>query len=97
MLKQFSGIGDIFQNIDKVKNKRLKSILTENQEIAEKSLELTRLKIIDQLDIHNYLHRSFTDIDMAKVERLFNSLEFRNLLNKLGSPEPWRKGQDGSL
>ncbi|MDD3777261.1 MAG: DNA polymerase I [Actinomycetota bacterium] len=84
LLAQFSGVKEIYQNLAQVKNEKLRSNLEQQKDMAEMSLALTRLKDIEDLGWEEYLHKSFTNIQRPEVERLFNNLEFKNLLKKLG-------------
>jgi len=85
LLKKYKDIGELYQNIEHIENKRLKNLLEENRDMAFKSLGLTRLKIDPELDLSGLLKTSYTGIDMAAIEKLFNSLEFRSLYKRLRS------------
>ncbi|MGM0365827.1 MAG: DNA polymerase I [Actinomycetota bacterium] len=83
LLKQYKGIEDLYQNIEKIENCRQKKLLEENRELAFKSLELTELKTDLELDLGRALKDSYAGIDMAEIEQLFSSLEFRNVHKRL--------------
>jgi len=85
LLSDYGSIEEIYENLGRLGNERLKKVLEENRDIAELSKKLTVLKVIDDLDVEEIISKSFKDISIKKVKQLFDSLEFTNLLKKLYS------------
>jgi len=85
LLKEYSSIEKIYENIDKIGNPRLRELLLENKNLAELSKELTELKMINDINIEEIISSSFKNISFDKVRQLFESLEFKSLEKKLVS------------
>jgi len=83
LLSKYGSIEEIYKNLDKLDNERLKKVLKKNRDIAEMSKKLTELKIIDDINVEEIISKSFKNISIGEVRQLFESLEFRNLGKKL--------------
>jgi DNA polymerase-1 len=83
LVKKYGCIEDIYKNINKVENQRLKQLLIDNKEIALLSKELTSLKTAQDINIKKVINDSFKKISFKKVKNLFDSLEFRTLQKRL--------------
>jgi DNA polymerase I len=82
LIKQFGNMDSIFESIESIKSPKLKSMLLENRELANTSRKLTTLK--DDIEIDTGLiENSFRNLDLEKVKKIFEELEFNNLLNRL--------------
>lgn len=86
LLKKFKNIDGIYQNIDKIENPRIKTILTENIDFAYKCLRLATVvrDVPVTLDISKC---RLKDYDYDKVSKLFAELEFRSLAKRLPGRE----------
>ncbi len=87
LLEKYEGIDEIYRHLDKIENNRLKKLLEANRELAFRSLELTELKLDPRLDVDDALKNSYADIDIAKIEKLLATLEFRNVYKRLKNIE----------
>ncbi|MBU2562838.1 MAG: DNA polymerase I [Actinobacteria bacterium] len=83
LVKKYGCLEEIYKNINKVDNPRLKELLTNNKKLAELSKELTTLKIARDTDVSEFINKSFKNISFNKVKQLFESLEFRSLEKRL--------------
>jgi len=83
LVKKYGCLEEIYKNINKVDNPRLRELLTNNKNLAELSKELTTLKIARDTDVSEVINKSFKNISFNKVKQLFESLEFRSLEKRL--------------
>jgi len=83
LVKKYGCLEEIYKNINKVDNPRLRELLTNNKNLAELSKELTTLKIVRDADASEFINKSFKNISFNKVKQLFESLEFRSLEKRL--------------
>ena len=86
LVKKYGCLEEIYININKVDNPHIRELLTSNKNLAELSKELTTLKIardIRDIDIGEFINKSFKNISFNKVKQLFESLEFRSLEKRL--------------
>lgn len=84
LIKQFSSLDAIYQNLEKISKKGLLEKLRAGKEDAYLSRELVTIdtRVPVELDLEKM---KVEKIDPAKVIRLFEKLEFRSLLKQLGS------------
>jgi len=85
LVREYGSVEEIYSNIDKIANPRLKEMLVKNKDIAVLSKELTQLKMPGDLNIENIVDSSFKDVSFDRVKQLFESLEFKSLEKKLTS------------
>ena len=83
LVKKYGCLEEIYKNINKVDNPRLRELLTNNKNLAELSKELTTLRIARDTDVSEVIDKSFKNISFNKVKQLFESLEFRSLEKRL--------------
>ncbi|MBU4314372.1 MAG: DNA polymerase I [Actinobacteria bacterium] len=83
LVKKYGCLEEIYKNINKLDNPRLRELLTNNKNLAELSKELTTLKIDRDTDVSEFINKSFKNISFNKVKQLFESLEFRSLEKRL--------------
>ena len=83
LVKKYGCLEEIYKNINKIDNPRLRELLTNNKNLAELSKELTTLKIARDTDVSEVINKSFKNISFNKVKQLFESLEFRSLEKRL--------------
>ena len=83
LIKKYGCIEEIYKNINKIENQRLKKLLIDNQDLAILSKKLTSLEITQDMDIKKIIGNSFKNISFKRVERIFGSLEFRSLKKRL--------------
>ncbi|MEP7103825.1 MAG: DNA polymerase I [Candidatus Dojkabacteria bacterium] len=81
LINQFGSLEEVYKNIDQVKE-RYKIKLAENHEIAmmSKSLATVNRAVPVVFDLE---HSKFENINLDRVKKLFNDLQFRTLLGKL--------------
>jgi len=81
LISEFGTLENIYENIDKVKD-RYKAKLVENQELAYLSKGLATVKrdipVVFDLELSK-----FTGLDLARVKKMFDDLQFKSLLSKL--------------
>lgn len=83
LLKQFSTLENIYENLDQVSGKKLKEKLEVNQEAAFKSKQLVTIKRDTPLEI-SLEDVPFKAYDTGKVRSIFKELEFKSLLERMG-------------
>ncbi|MCD4669027.1 MAG: hypothetical protein K8S14_01135, partial [Actinomycetia bacterium] len=82
LIGEFGSLGDIYNNIKKIKSEKLRKTLAENRGLAMTCKELTTLK--DDIEINPEIYRtSFRDIEYGRVKKIFERLEFNNLIRRL--------------
>ncbi len=98
LLKEYGSIEEIYENVEKIKNEKLKVLLIANKEVALKSKELTKLKTEMEINVDEVFNSIFKNVDYKKIEHIFNTLEFsslkkraENIIKKIG------KSSDESL
>lgn len=98
LLKEYGSIEEIYENVEKIKNEKLKALLIANKEIALKSKELTQLKTEMEINVDEVFNSIFKNVDYKKIEHIFDTLEFsslkkraENIIKKIG------KSSDESL
>ena len=81
LINQYGGIDGIYQNLDDLTPK-LRQNLAENEEFARRNIDLMTLRTdapvtadVDELEVGNF--------DVTEVRRLFDFLEFRNLIDRV--------------
>jgi len=91
LLEKYGSIEEIYENIEVIKNEKLKDLLITGREVALKSKELTKLKTEMQIDVDEVFSSIFKNADYKKIEHIFNTLEFsslkkrtENIINKMG-------------
>ncbi len=85
LLEEFGTIEEIYENIEKIKNEKLKALLIASKEIALRSKELTKLKTEMDIDTDTALNSIFKNVDYKKIEHIFNTLEFSSLKKRTES------------
>ncbi len=87
LLTSYGSIDKIYENIDKIKSEKLRDLLIRNKNIVEKSRILTRLD--DNLEIKSDLLSSElrNEIDIGKIEHVFETLEFSTFKKRLKNLE----------
>lgn len=83
LLKQFTTVEEIYENLASVSGKKLKEKLENNKEAAFKSKELVTIKRDSPLKI-SLEDISYKQYDAEKVRTIFNDLEFKSLLERMG-------------
>ncbi len=94
LLNQFESIEDIYDNLDKVKSKRLRNYLKKGEEQAQFSKKLTKIDtdVSVKLDLEKFNHRQ---VDKDKLMELFKDLEFHSLIQRFQEDqEKIRKKKD---
>ncbi len=82
LIKEFGNLEDIYNNIEKIKNEKLRKTLAENRGLAMTCKELTTLK--DDIEIDPEIYgTSFKNIEYGRVKKIFERLEFNNLVRRL--------------
>lgn len=85
LIREYGSIEEIYSDIDKIANPRLKEMLIVNKDIALLSKELTKLKMPGGIDIENIIENSFRDVSFNRIKQLFESLEFKSMEKRLTS------------
>ena len=98
LLKVYGSIEEIYENVEKIKNEKLKALLIANKEIALKSKELVQLKTEMEINVDEVFNSVFKNLNYKKIEHIFDTLEFsslkkraENIIKKIG------KSSDESL
>jgi len=82
LIEEFGSLDDIYNNIEKIKNEKLRKMLIENRGLAIKSKELATLKNDIEIDPEIF-KTSFKNIEYSRVKKVFETLEFNNLVRRL--------------
>ena len=83
LISEFGNLNEIYKNVDKIKNEKLKKLLISEKEQAYKSLELTELKDDLEINFKDAFKSGIKDIDLSRTEEIFTSLEFNTLKKRL--------------
>jgi DNA polymerase-1 len=94
LLKQFSTLEKVYENLEEVSGKKLKEKLENNEEEAFKSKELVTINRKSPIKV-SLKDISFEEYDVEKVRSIFQDLEFKSLLNRMG--EDGMEESDGAL
>ncbi|MCD4669914.1 MAG: DNA polymerase I [Actinomycetia bacterium] len=82
LIGEFGSLEDIYDNIGKIKSEKLRKTLAENRNLAMTCKELATLK--DDIEIDPEVFRtSFRGIEYDRVKKIFERLEFNNLVRRL--------------
>lgn len=83
LLKEYKTLDAIYDNIDKLGGKKLKENLVTYKEDAYTSKDLVTIKRDTPIDLslNNLTYKGY---EQSKVAAIFNDLEFRSLLNRIG-------------
>ena len=91
LLKVYGSIEEIYENVEKIKNEKLKALLIANKEIALKSKELVQLKTEMEINVDEVFNSVFKNLNYKKIEHIFDTLEFsslkkraENIIKKIG-------------
>ncbi len=82
LIKEYSSINNVINNLDSMKNKRIKNLLTENMDKALLSKRLCTIvrDLPVKFDMNEY---ALTQPDGEKIREIFETLEFKSLLDKI--------------
>ena len=83
LLNKFENIEGIYEHLDDLKSERTKQLLSGNKKNAFDSRKLTELFQDLNLDIFEPLSKKLDEVDFAEVEKIFTSLEFRTLKERM--------------
>ena len=83
LLNKFENIEGIYEHLDDLKSDRIKQLLSENKKDALDSRKLTELVRNLNLDIFEPLSKKLNEVNFAEVEKIFTSLEFRTLKERM--------------
>ncbi len=91
LIQQYGSIEEVYKNIDKIPQKGLKAKLETNKELAFLSKRLVTIDTKAPVEIDFHSLRAGKQ-DTEKLAQLFESLDFKSLLNRLreqtGEPKP---------
>jgi DNA polymerase-1 len=82
LIQQFHSIENIYQNMDKIENNRLRQTLIENQEMAFMSKSLATIMLDVPID-YNFDSMAMCAPNIDALRSLFQELEFRALGNRI--------------
>ena len=83
LLKEYQTIDDVYEHIDELGGKKLKENLKNHKDDAFMSKELVTINVESPIEVKlNEL--TYQGYDEAKVYKLFKSLGFQSLLNRMG-------------
>jgi DNA polymerase-1 len=83
LLKDFHSLDEIFKNLDKVSGKALPEKLQNGKEMAYLSKELVTIDQHVPVEV-DFDHMKMETVDAKKLRELFEALEFRSLIDRLG-------------
>jgi DNA polymerase-1 len=83
LLVKFENIEGIYEHLDDLKSDKIRNLLSENKKNAFDSRKLTELVRDLNLDICELLSKKLYEVNFAKVEKIFTSLEFRTLKERI--------------
>lgn len=87
LMKRYSSLEDILNNLDEIKQEKLRIALNSAKETAQLSKELALLEMDLDLDL-DLSDLKVVEPDYKELFRLFKRLEFRKLLKELPYQEP---------
>jgi DNA polymerase I len=83
LLNKFENIEGIYRHLDDLKSEKMKNLLSENKNDAFDSRKLTELVRDLNLDIFEPLSKKLNEVNFTEVEKIFKSLEFRALKERM--------------
>ncbi|MCE5328792.1 DNA polymerase I [bacterium] len=83
LVAKYGSIENIYNNIDEIKNNNVRNLLISQKESAFDSKKLTELVESLKLDIDGLLDKKLNEVDFNKIEKIFDSLEFRTLKERI--------------
>ncbi|MHB1275518.1 MAG: DNA polymerase I [Candidatus Humimicrobiaceae bacterium] len=83
LLVKFENIEGIYEHLDDLKSDKTRNLLSENKKNAFDSRKLTELVRDLNLDICELLSKKLHEVNFTKVEKIFTSLEFRTLKDRI--------------
>jgi DNA polymerase-1 len=94
LIKEYGNIENIYENIDSIKNEKMRDKLLSNKDNAILSKQL--VTILTDVNIEASVEDfKIKEMNFAKMEDIFKELEFSGLLKKIGSSEvPEHKSVD---
>ena len=86
LIKEYGSIENIYDNIDTIKNEKMRDKLLSNKDNAILSKQL--VTILTDVNIESSLEDfKLREMNFTKMEEIFKELEFTGLLKKIGSSE----------
>ena len=86
LIKEYGSIENIYDNIDTIKNEKMRDKLLSNKDNAILSKQL--VTILTDVNIESSLEDfKLKEMNFTKMEEIFKELEFTGLLKKIGSSE----------
>ena len=86
LIKEYGSIENIYENIDSIKNEKMREKLLSNKDNAILSKQL--VTILTDVNIEASVEDfKIKEMNFAKMEDIFKELEFSGLLKKIGSSE----------
>ena len=90
LIKEYGSIQNIYDNIDTIKNEKMRDKLLSNKDNAILSKQL--VTILTDVNIESSLEDfKLREMNFTKMEEIFKELEFTGLLKKIGSSEVLEK------
>jgi len=83
LVKKYGNIEEIYKHLDDIKNEKIKNLLDANSKVVFDSRKLTELVTDLNLNISNLLAKKLNEINFKDVEKIFNSLEFKTLKERI--------------
>jgi len=88
LVREFGSLDKVYENLEKVKGARWRKALEENRESAELSRELARMRADAPVDVREMPDFRLKPWEDEKVRRVFSSLEFKKLYERLMAAKP---------
>ncbi|MDD5660199.1 MAG: 5'-3' exonuclease H3TH domain-containing protein, partial [Actinomycetota bacterium] len=83
LIRKYGNIESIYDNVDDIKNNNIKKLLTSSKADALNSKKLTELVGNLKLNIDGLLNKELNEINFNKIEKIFDSLEFKILKERI--------------
>ena len=83
LLVKFGNIEGIYEHLNDIKSDNMRNLLLENKKNAFDSRKLTELIRNLDLDFLGLLNKKLSEVDFDKIEKIFTSLEFRTLKERV--------------
>jgi DNA polymerase-1 len=83
LVKKYGNIEEIYKHLNDIKNEKIKNLLDANSKVVFDSRKLTELVTDLNLNISNLLAKKLNEINFKDVEKIFNSLEFKTLKERI--------------
>ncbi|MBC7333297.1 MAG: DNA polymerase I, partial [Actinobacteria bacterium] len=83
LLDEYKTLDNIYQHLDEIKSESVRDLLSRYREQVDISKKLVELNTNLEVGVDGALSRSLEDLDYKRIEKIFDSLEFKTLKERI--------------